>query len=95
MVKNMPSHLKLGSVYDIIHALYSPLGILIGILLENTGNKQIEWIFNALAAGTFLYVGTIEILAEVYESKKDKVMKFLLMVVGIGCICTMQLAEKD
>jgi zinc transporter ZupT len=93
VVQNMPNHLKLGAVYDVIHALYSPLGILIGVLLENTGNNQIEWIFNALAAGTFLYVGTLEILAEVFESKKDKNKKFIALALGIACICVMQIEE--
>jgi len=94
VVKNMPTRLKMGSVFDIIHALYSPIGIGIGILIENTGNKQVEWIFNSLAAGTFLYVGTLEILAEVFEEKKDKCYKFMGVFLGIGCICAMQLVES-
>ncbi len=67
-----------------IFAAMTPLGILIGLvaaffLTENeTITALIEGSFNALAAGTFIYVATIEIIDAELSTREVRVAKYVL-----------------
>jgi len=66
----------------------TPLGLLIGSLAAAalTGNRAIllEGAFDALAAGTFLYVAVLDIIDEELSIPEDKLAKFALIVIGIA-----------
>ena len=67
-----------------IFVLMTPLGILIGLvaaffLSENeTITALIEGGFNALAAGTFIYVATIEIIDAELSTREMRLAKYVL-----------------
>ena len=67
-----------------IFATMTPLGILIGLvaaffLTENeTITALIEGSFNALAAGTFIYVATIEIIDAELSTREMRLAKYVL-----------------
>ena len=67
-----------------IFATMTPIGILIGLLAaffltENeTITALIEGSFNALAAGTFIYVATIEIIDAELSTREVRVAKYVL-----------------
>jgi len=65
--------------------LASPVGICIGIGIASTGSPLMISIFSALAAGTFLYVGANEVVAEEFDGGQRRV-KFLILICGMGLI---------
>jgi solute carrier family 39 (zinc transporter), member 1/2/3 len=71
----------------IMFSFMTPLGILLGILLAHilTG-KAVEFsiaVFDALAAGTFLYVAIMEIFSEEFSKKKFISLKLFLAISGL------------
>jgi len=68
----------------------TPLGIIMGstltALLTGTAEHLIAITFDALAAGTFLYIALIDIIGEEFVGAKDKWFKFILVVFGFTAI---------
>jgi len=66
----------------------TPIGIIIGLLIDRAMSGTAQQIttasFDALAAGTFLYVSILGIAHEEFSEKTDKILKFLLMCIGIA-----------
>lgn len=62
--------------------LSSPLGIAIGISLSDLAFPIIRAIFLGISAGTFIYIGCTEILAEEMHDKNHKLLKFSGFIVG-------------
>ena len=71
----------------------APLGVVLGKILStlvSTGAiTTFEAIFDALAAGTFLYVAISDIIGETFESRADALGKFLLLSTGFGFMALM------
>jgi len=71
-----------------LFVLMTPLGLLIGTAASAalSGNLAtlIEGSFDALAAGTFLYVAVLDIIDEELAKDEDKLLKFALIVFGIA-----------
>ena len=44
----------------------------------------IEAVFDALAAGPFVYVGVVDIMEEVFSSSHDRGLKFGIMTAAFG-----------
>ena len=69
-------------------SLMTPLGILLGTLFATLFASETarvaEGLFDGLAAGTFLYVGILEIVEEVFEVQLDHWQKFVLISAGFG-----------
>ena len=65
----------------------TPLGILAGMIagaLESALASAVEATFLSLAAGTFVYVATLDILREEIDESGDRVVKWLWVAVGTG-----------
>ncbi len=66
----------------------TPLGIILGMLIDSAMSGKPQQIvtasFDALAAGTFLYVSILGIAHEEFSDHKDKLSKFILMCIGIA-----------
>lgn len=64
----------------------TPLGIILGTLfasfLGSNSSAGFEAIFDALAAGTFLYIGALDIVEEVFEHPSDRLLKAFLILCG-------------
>jgi len=67
-------------------SLMTPIGILLGAYFSTFFSSSIdaalEAIFDALAAGTFLYVAIIGIMEEVFEKSRDLLIKIFFIVLG-------------
>ena len=66
----------------------TPLGILLGaafsaVLASKTAFGA-EAVFDALAAGTFIYVGVLEIIENVFADAEDRWSKFILLAAAFG-----------
>ena len=71
-----------------IFSFMTPLGIVLGIafsiLATSMTATQVEAVFDALAAETFLYIAVLDIIGEVFEKKENRWIKFVLIVVTFG-----------
>ena len=71
-----------------LFVLMTPLGLLMGSIaaaaLSGNTATLIEGAFDALAAGTFIYVAVLDIIDEELSIAEDKLLKFSLIVLGIA-----------
>jgi zinc transporter 1/2/3 len=71
----------------------TPLGIVLGTaftsLLTSRMATGTEAIFDALAAGTFLYVGALDIVEEVFAKRERRWLKFILLAAAFGFMALM------
>lgn len=81
-----------------ILALFSamtPLGILLGAvldhLLEERYGRLFEGVFDALAAGTFLYIAILEIISKEFAEPERLVSKFSFLCSGLGVMALIAL----
>ncbi len=71
----------------VLFALSTPMGVVIGnflsSILENDMTLIVEGIFDAVAAGTFLYVALMDIISETFEEAGDRWVKFIMVILGL------------
>jgi zinc transporter 1/2/3 len=64
----------------------TPLGVVAGLAFSRALSGQtavmLEAVFDALAAGTFVYVAVLDIIQETFAEKVDLVAKFTLLSAG-------------
>ena len=65
----------------ILYSLFTPFGILIGILL-NDASYLIVSILIGISAGTFMYISTSDIIVEEFSFTIYRYTKYLLYVIG-------------
>lgn len=70
----------------------TPLGIAVGSLLSlqssGTTSQWFEAIFDSLAAGTFLYIATLEILADLFTERAQRWSQLGLVIIGFALMAT-------
>ncbi|MEE8299109.1 MAG: ZIP family metal transporter, partial [Thermodesulfobacteriota bacterium] len=75
-------HFKVITLFTIM----TPSGIILGSILSNifsnTISKELEGIFDSLAAGTFLYVAVLDIIEEEFSIPGNEWLKFVSIIVG-------------
>jgi zinc transporter 1/2/3 len=69
-------------------AIMTPLGIMLGTgisaLLDSTGEQVFEALFDAIAAGTFLYIASLDIIREEFlPPRSDRRIKWLWAAIGL------------
>jgi zinc transporter 1/2/3 len=73
-------------------AFMTPLGVVLGSLLSavEAGQSSVffEAIFDTLAAGTFLYIATLEIISELFENHTQKTSKLMMILLGFALMAT-------
>lgn len=78
-----------------IFAFSTPLGILLGAgldhILESRAEHVFEAVFDSLAAGTFIYVCTMDVLAETFEEEGSRSLKVILATAGFGLMAVVAL----
>ena len=76
----------------VFFSFMTTLGVLLGSYLGSveSGKTAImfEAIFDTLAAGTFLYIATLEIIAELFEKNEKKSSKPLMILCGFSLMAT-------
>lgn len=67
-------------------SIMTPIGIVIGTVLDNIESSTVsvwfEAIFDSLASGTFLYIAVLEIINDVFENGKLRYQKFGFLLIG-------------
>ncbi|MBN1924575.1 MAG: ZIP family metal transporter [Prolixibacteraceae bacterium] len=67
-------------------SIMTPVGIVIGTVLDNIESSStslwFEAIFDSLAAGTFLYIAVLEIINDVFANGKFRYQKFGFLLIG-------------
>lgn len=71
-----------------LFASMTPIGVLLGLVLarqlEGPTAHLWEGLFDALAAGTFLYVAIMEVLADEFARHENQATKYLLALAGLS-----------
>ena len=72
----------------VLFSLMTPAGILLGIgfmmILSGRAEQVFEAGFDALAAGSFLYIALLDILREEFTARQHRSIKFALVLAGIA-----------
>lgn len=88
-VSMLKSKIKTGKIIKLIvmFSVMTPFGILIGIflshILEGNATEFSIAMFDALAAGTFLYIAIMDIFNEEFKNKQYTYLKLLFSVLGL------------
>jgi zinc transporter ZupT len=62
----------------------TPVGVLVGMSIQSSGNDRLTNTVLALAGGTFICIGLMEIIAKELPGDSDKLLKIALVLVGWG-----------
>ncbi len=86
-------HLALITFFSVM----APLGIIFGGLATSQFDKsqtlKAEALFDALAAGTFIYIATIDNMPKAFYRSKDRWMNFGTLCLGFGWMAMLLFAE--
>ena len=96
IAKNFAENEKRKGVFLlIIFAIATPLGIILGLLLLESGTL-IEVVFNSFAGGTFIYIAASEVIVEEFSMpNRYKWMQYFTFLCGIALITSLWLLEGD
>lgn len=79
---------KLIYIWMAIFSGITPVGIFVGMGLKSVLQGKVATLISSLlisfAAGTFLYIAILEIIAEEFESPKNKWKKLNLLLLGFA-----------
>lgn len=75
-----------------VFSIFTPLGILIGLLIPSTDTTLVGVCF-ALSAGSFLYIASAEIILDEFAMPTYRYTKFLFYMLGIAFVAAMGLME--
>lgn len=79
----------------VLFGIFTPLGVLLGILLDNVESEVIELVFNCLAGGTFLYIACSEVIVEEFAVSDFRFLKLTFFIIGIMIIGSLNFLEVD
>jgi zinc transporter ZupT len=77
----------------LIVAVMTPIGAWVGMAGDEV-NDKVNGALQAVAAGTFIYVGVQEVLANEFHDKRNVLLKALSCVLGMGMIALVALAKE-
>lgn len=78
---------RLGIILFILFAFMTPIGVYFGSLVSTTLGKHqlITPVFNAIAAGTFIYLGTLHGLSRSFMATKcNSIKNFVFVILGFA-----------
>lgn len=75
-----------------IFALFTPLGVVIGWLLQDS-SELTEIIFSTLAAGSFLYISCSEVIVEEFSIPQYRYLKLFAYLIGLACIAWLKVLD--
>lgn len=94
MAQTFPGQDKFVATLLFMFALFTPLGVMIGWVAQNSSDLT-EMIFNCLAAGTFLYIACSEVIIEEFSIPQFRLLKLFFYLVGIACISLLKFLDPD
>ena len=77
----------------LIFCTAGPLGVVIGWILAGM-NDLMAGIFEAIAAGTFIFIASVEIIVEEFSVSEHKKTKLFYYFVGVGVIIGIWFSEN-
>jgi zinc transporter 1/2/3 len=69
-----------------IFSAMGPIGVALGIAVNQFAAPIVDAIMLAIVAGTFVYVGATEVIPEEWEDSENKWVKFFALLSGIVSI---------
>ena len=69
-----------------IFSCMGPIGVAIGMAVNNFASPLVDAVMLAVVAGTFVYVGATEVIPEEWEDSEHKWKKFFALISGIVSI---------
>jgi zinc transporter 1/2/3 len=70
----------------------NPIGIGLGWYLSSYG-ALVTGIFQAISAGTFVYISTMEVLVEEFNMERNKYGKYFVFLLAIGFVSSLWFLE--
>lgn len=67
-------------------AIFTPLGVTIGLIIKNELGEIYEIVFACLSAGTFVYISCSEIIVEEFSRDESKIFKIVFFLLGCASI---------
>ncbi|KAE8741266.1 hypothetical protein FOCC_FOCC013188 [Frankliniella occidentalis] len=84
---------------NLIFSVASPIGIAIGLGIEDFGHSvdesAVNGILQGLACGTFFYVTFFEVLPHELNQGGDRLLKLLAILIGFSVICGVMFLDPD
>jgi len=78
----------------IIFSVFTPAGIILGLILSSVGSDTLEGIALGMSSGTFIYVAASEVIVEEFAVTKHKFQKFFAYLFGGILVGGLSLIEK-
>ena len=78
-----------------IFGILTPIGMVIGIVLEASSNPILDTVMVSLSAGSFIYVSCTEIIVHEFKSTKHIWWKLLALFLGCAGISLLWLMGHD
>lgn len=76
--------IRIVALFSSMTPLGVAVGLSLGVLLTGRNAQGFEGIFDALAAGTFLYIAVVHIFGEEFGRRDDIALKFAMVLLGLG-----------
>jgi zinc transporter 1/2/3 len=76
-----------------IQAIMNPIGIGLGWILSSQG-FLVTSLFEAISAGTFVYIATIEVIVEEFNIARYKWQKFGIFLIAIAFVSSIWFLEQ-
>ncbi|MGD8561953.1 MAG: ZIP family metal transporter [Desulfarculaceae bacterium] len=83
--------LKLVTLFALMTPLGVGLGLWFGSILSGQAGRGFEAVFDALAAGTFIYIASLDIIVEEFSAPQGRLIKFALLCIGLGVMALIAL----
>ena len=89
MAKTFPGEDNFVIGMIILFAIFTPIGVGLGMILNDVNSDYIEMIFASLAAGSFLYIACSEVIVEEFSISQFRFIKLFFFLIGIGIISSL------
>ncbi len=76
--------IRIVSLFSAMTPLGIAAGLSLGAVLTGRDVQWFEGTFDALAAGTFLYIAVVPIVGEEFAANEDIALKFAMVLLGLG-----------
>jgi len=93
LVKTFPNDFRLCRWLMFVFSCATPIGIGIGMLVSNAGETW-DIVFNAIAAGSFVYIACTEVIVEEFSIPGNRWLKLLFFLIGAAIITCLWFIEK-
>ena len=89
MAKTFPDEQNFVTGMILLFAIFTPLGVGLGMLLKDLSSDMIELIFACLAAGSFLYIACSEVIVEEFSISDYRYVTLFFFMIGIAIISSL------